>query len=253
MGKHKKLILDLVFGAVIPLLLLTKYTTEHLGARPAYVLAGLIPAIYIVWDVCFYTKRFNAITTLVAINAVTQGGLAFLKVDGWKYAAQDAVGTTIMFLVFAGTLVIGRPVLNYFLIQVLEPENPEEERLGWTMLRQPEIHRTLVLGTGVLLLEHAMRGGLAFYLNLTRVTAKFGTPEFNAQKLSVESMTRFVFMGSAIGSMFVAYMLVSNSIDKWIGDAGNDGGTIFEQIAKRLGLAAPKAPVKEPEPVGSAA
>jgi hypothetical protein len=232
---HKKIILDLVFGAVIPLLIL-KYGTLHLHlpARPAYILAGLIPAAYVVWDVLFYTKRFNAITTLVAITAVTQGGLAFLKVDGWRYALQDSMSAVVMILVFAGTLVAGKPILNYFIVQILEPQTPEEVQLAWTLLRQKPVHRMLVYGTLVLIADHLLRGSLNYYLAVTRVTATFGTDEFNQQKAHVESLTRFLFPAMAIGSMVAAYALVSRAIDHWLGDSADDGGTLFEQITRRL-------------------
>ena len=42
MGRYK-IFLDLLIGAVIPLLILN-YGTAKIGARPAFILAGIIPA-----------------------------------------------------------------------------------------------------------------------------------------------------------------------------------------------------------------
>src|SRR5882757_5256400 len=113
-------------GAGIPWAVL-KWGTDVIGARPAFIVAGVIPAIYVLVDVLFYSKRFNAITTIVAITATTQGGLAFLKVDGWMYALQDTAGTIVTFLLFLGSLIAGRPMVDYFAAQVLDPADKKEE------------------------------------------------------------------------------------------------------------------------------
>lgn len=222
-------------GAVIPLLILN-YGTTPLGPRPAFILAGLIPAAYILFDVLFLTKRFNAITTIIGVTAITQGGLAFLTVSGWRYALQDTAGTIVTFVLFAATLFVGKPMVQYFVLQVLEPENPDEEALAERMLKDPYLHRIMILGTLLILAENFLRGIANFLLAWKMVTAPFGTPDFNNQKASLESVTRWLFMFSNMGAMVVAIIFVHNAIEKWIGDAGNDGGTLFNQIRKRLGL-----------------
>jgi hypothetical protein len=222
-------------GAVIPLLILN-YGTTRIGARPSFVLAGLIPAAYILFDVLFLTKRFNAITTIIGVTAITQGGLAFLTVSGWKYALQDTAGTIVTFLLFGVTLFVGKPMVQYFVLQVLEPQSPDEEALASRMLSDRGLHRIMIVGTLIILAENFLRGIANFLLAWKMVTAPFGTPEFNAQKASLESITRWLFMISNMGAMVGAIMLVHSAIEKWIGDAANDGGTLFNQIRKRLGL-----------------
>lgn len=233
----KKLALDLTFGAVIPITILS-FGTDYIGARPTFILAGLIPAAYVFWDILFFSKRFNFITSVIAATAIAQGSAALLTVDGWKYALADTSGTIVTFLIFGVSLLLGRPIVNYFVVQVYQPENLEEEHLIWQMLRSPEVHRTMVLATTIILAENLLRGVGNYYLNFWRVTAEFGTEEFNLQKRNVDSMTRFIMPVTAMGALFWAFYLVNARVDRWLDVVASDGGTLFEQIRRRLGLPA---------------
>lgn len=229
----KKLALDLTFGAVIPITILS-FGTDYIGARPTFVLAGLIPAAYVFWDILFYSKRFNFITSVVAATAVAQGSAALLTVDGWKYALADTSGTIVTFLIFGVSLLLGRPIVNYFVVQVYQPETPEQEDLLWKMLRSKEVHRMMVLATLIILAENLLRGIGNYSLNLWRVTAEFGTEEFNLQKRNVDSMTRFIMPVTAMGALFWAFYLVNARVDWWLEPVSGEGGTLYDQIRRRL-------------------
>lgn len=233
----KKLVLDLTFGAAIPLTILS-FGTDYIGARPTFVLAGLIPAAYVFWDILFYSKRFNFITSVVAATAVAQGSAALLTVDGWKYALADTSGTIVTFVIFGISLLLGRPIVNYFVVQVYQPETPEQEDLLWRMLRSREVHRMMVIATTVILAENLLRGVGNYTLNVWRVTAEFGTEEFNLQKRNVDSMTRFIMPVTAMGALFWAFYLVNARVDWWLEPVAAEGGSLYEQIRRRLALSA---------------
>ena len=80
-----KLALDIVMGAVVPILILNNLT-KPLGAPVAYVLAALVPVTYVLVDTFFISRRFNVITSYVALSAIMNGILAFWFVDGALYA-----------------------------------------------------------------------------------------------------------------------------------------------------------------------
>jgi hypothetical protein len=252
LSSQKKLILDLTFGAVIPLAILS-WGTDHLGARLTFILAGLIPALYVLWDVLFFTKKFNVITTVIGVTAVTQGGLSFLTVSGWKYALADSAGSIVTFLLFGGLLLANKPIVNYFIVQVLVTgDEPDEPDLVQRMLAQPVIHRTMMVATLIILAENVLRGTGNFFLNWYKVTSLFGTEEFNVQKRNVDAMTRFIAPAMSFGALLAAFYVANNSIEKWIGEAGDDGGTLAAQIRKKLGLPAPPkvaAKLDKSEPV----
>lgn len=234
---NKKIILDVVMGAIIPLSILDK-GEAWLGMSPraVFITAGLIPAVYVLWDVLFYSKRFNAITSVIAITAMTQGGLAFLQVDGWKYALADSAGTVLTFFLFAALLITGRPILQYFLYQSMDTRSPEEEYLAWRAIRSPAVYRAMVVGMLILLAENLLRASANFALSYHFVTATFGTPEFNAEKKSLESFTRFLFIATSMGGMIGAFILPHLAMEKWLDPVAEEGGTLFEQIKKRLAL-----------------
>lgn len=248
----KKIIVDLLFGAAIPLAILSWGSDLGLSPRMTFVLAGLIPAAYVLGDVFFYSKKFNFITTVIAVTAVAQGVTSFLQVSGWKYALADTSGTIITLLIFGISLLMGRPIVNYFVVQVFQPENPDEEALLQRMLGEREVHKWMVIATLVILAESFVRGVGNFLLNTYRVTAEFNTPEFITQKRNVDALTRFIAPAMSFGALFIAFYLVNNAIEKWIGTAGDEGGSFFNQIRKRLGIptvadapsAAPTAPAK---------
>lgn len=233
---HKKLFLDLVMGAAIPMAIL-HWGTDYIGARPSFIAAGVIPAVYVLLDVLFFSKRFNAITTIVAITATTQGGLAFLKVDGWKYALQDTAGTIVTFLLFAITLALGKPMVDYFAAQVLAPADEAEEKLIWQMLLRPgPIRRAVVIGTLIIMAEQLARGTGNYFLNLYRVTAEFGTSEFNNQKAAVTGIATIPFTITNFGALIIAVGLVIRTVDRWLDDAAETGGTLGEQITRKLSV-----------------
>lgn len=247
---NKKLILDIVMGAAIPLAILkwgggalqAQGWSEMAGQRAAFITAGLIPALYVLWDVFFYTKRFNAITTVVAITAVTQGGTSLFKVQGVVHALQDTSGTIVNFLLFAGSLMIGRPIVQYFAVQVLEPKPGKEESLVWKMILSPgPVRKSVYLGTLLVLTEQVVRGVANFLVNWYRVTADFGTSDFTSQKASVGAMLMFPFMITSMGALILAVGMVLRAVDNWLYDVSENGGTLGEQIERKL--APPPAPV----------
>ena len=74
------------------------------------------------------------------------------------------------FLILGGSLLLRRPALGAF------AERP--------------VVRELVRGTAMLAFVHAAAGAANFLLNLSIVTASFGTDEFNAQVAKVNAITR---------------------------------------------------------------
>ena len=67
--KSIKPIIDIVIGAVIPILILNNLT-KTLGAEMTYVLAALVPVSYTLIDTFFISRRFNVITSYVALAAI---------------------------------------------------------------------------------------------------------------------------------------------------------------------------------------
>ena len=189
MSRSTKLALDVLLGAVVPILVLS-YLSEPLGAVPAYLISALIPVGWVVVDLFFVTKRLNFITAFLGLNALVRGLLAFWFVDGALFALKDSAGSAVTVLILAGSLLLGRPALRAFAKQGLDPRTPEQESALRGLFAERPVVRALVRGTAMLALVHAAAGVANFLLNLSIVTASFGTDGFNAQVAKVNAITR---------------------------------------------------------------
>ena len=202
-----KLILDIVMGAVIPILILNNLT-KPLGAPTAYVIAALVPVGYVLIDTLFISRRFNAITTYIALTAIMQGALAFWFVDGWQYALKDTAGLIVAVLVFIVSILIAKPMMRFFAAQLFNPDTPEKHRSLDLLFKQPAVHRGLVISTAFIAGVNAIMALVNFALNVNTVTAPFGAELFNQQVAQVNAITRIAFtLGSFVGFGFAFWLM----------------------------------------------
>jgi len=220
--RSTKLTLDIVLGAVVPILVLT-HLTDPLGTVPAYLLAALIPVGWVFVDLFFISRRFNFITGFLGLNAVVRGVLAFWFVDGVLYALKDTAGTAVVVLVFGGSLLVGRPVVRAFLEQGLDPRTPEQESALDRLFGERPVRRALFWGTALLALVSAVVGVANFLLNLWIVTAPFGTEAFNAQVAQVNAITRVALTIPEVLGWGAAFLLVYRAFQAQLPDVPGEG------------------------------
>ncbi len=189
MGRSTKLTLDILLGAVAPILVLT-YLTGPLGAIPAYVVSALVPVVWVFVDLLFVTRRFNFITGFLGLNAIMRGLLAFWFVDGYLYAIKDTAGSVLAVMLFGGSLLIGSPLVRAFVEQSLDPRSSGQESALRKLFGERPVARALFWSTALLVAANAATGVVNFVLNVSIVTASFGTEAFNAQVARVNAITR---------------------------------------------------------------
>ncbi len=211
MKQSTKLILDIVMGAVIPILILN-YLTEPLGAPVAYVLSALVPVGWVFADLFFITRRFNFITSYIGLSAIVRGLLAFWFVDGWQFALKDTASYILSTLVFGGSLLIARPIMRAFLIQALNPDTPEKERALHELLTEAGVYRALVQGSLIVIVVNVLAGVVNFWLNLAIVVAPFGTQDFNLQVAQVNAITRIFLTIPDLVSFGAAFWLIYRAL-----------------------------------------
>ncbi len=190
MSRSIKLGLDFLFGLIIPIIILSRFSDE-LGNITAYVVSALIPVAWVTVDLFFITKRFNFITSFLGLNAVVRGILAFWFVDGVAYAFKDSAPSLLWVVVFGVSLVFGRPLISAFLEQTFDPRTPEQERSIRNLFDEGPVRRALWLGTLAMVLLSVVTGVANFFLNLWIVTAEFGTETFNVQVAEANAIARF--------------------------------------------------------------
>ncbi len=206
--KRYKIFLDLIMGALIPVLVL-KYGTKPLGEIPAYVIAGLIPAVYVLGDLLFYSRKVNVVTTYIALGAISSAALVFWYVDGWKYAIKDSFGSLLGVTMFGGSLLFRKPLFQFFLLQVAEFEPPEVLVKLRRLFDEPSVYSALAMATVVQMSECLLAGTINFILNLNRVTSQFPSEAFNNEKAGVDAITRILFPILSLGGFVVGYLLVT--------------------------------------------
>lgn len=189
MNSTVKLVLDILMGAVVPIVILNTLN-EQIGTVTTYVVAALVPVVWVFVDLLFITKRFNFITSYVGAFSVVRGILAFWFVDGIQFALKDTLGSIFTVAVFWISIVIGKPIVKYFLLQGMGPETSQQEKSLKALLAESKVYRSLVNGTKIVLLVNLATGVANFLLNFHIVVADFGTTAFNQQVAQVNAITR---------------------------------------------------------------
>jgi hypothetical protein len=189
MNRWVKLTLDILMGAVIPIAVLS-YLSGPLGEVPAYLLSALIPVAWVAIDLLFITRRFNVITSYIGLTAIVRGLLAFWFVDGVLFAFKDSIGYVVGLVVFAGSLLIGRPLAGEFVAQALNPDTPQRNQQLAQLYSEMHVRKALVEGTLIMLVVNVVLGLINFWLNWQIVVAPFGSEEFNVQVAQVNAITR---------------------------------------------------------------
>ena len=211
MSKSLKLTLDILIGAALPVVLL-KYGTAPLGVLPAYLLAGLVPVAWVLFDLVALTRRFNFISAYGGWSAVMRGALAFWFVDGALFAFKDSASYLFAVIVFGGSLLLTAPVTRAIALQGLAPDTPE--RRAWTdrLLAEPRVKAALWRSAAIIGGTNLMFGLANFAINWAYVTQPFGTAAFNDQVANVNAITRLLLVLPDMIALFWAFRLMYKAI-----------------------------------------
>ena len=234
MSRSLKLGLDFLFGLIVPIIILSRFSDE-LGNVTAYVVSALVPVTWVAVDLLFITKRFNFITSFLGLNAVVRGILAFWFVDGVAYAFKDSVPSLLWVVVFGASLVFGRPLISAFLEQSFDPRTPDQESSLRNLFDERPVRRALWLGTLAMVLISIITGVANFFLNLAIVTAGFGTGAFNAQVAESNAIARFaISIPETLVLMVVVGLALRTVYARLPGDPGDkDFWELMEQRQAR--------------------
>ncbi|MGD1930235.1 MAG: VC0807 family protein [Leptolyngbyaceae cyanobacterium] len=211
MNRKVKLALDIFMGAVIPILILNNLN-EQLGTVNTYVFAALVPVAWILLDTCFVTRRFNFITSYVGMFAILRGLLAFWFVDGVQFALKDSIGSMFAVVVFGVSIMLGKPIMYYFLMQGMGPDSLAQEKALKALLAESKVYGALVKSTKVLLMISLFASMINFVLNLHIVVADFGTTAFNQQVAQVNAMTQIMFTLLEFMGIGIAIVLIRRAM-----------------------------------------
>ncbi len=257
-----KIVWDLVFTLLIPISILAPSLSlgsihllgselkdgktvgfgvaDLIGIVPAYVVAALIPVIYILIDT-LRTRAFNPITTVAASSALIGGGLAFLQIDGWAFALKDSYRPIVFALIMGGSLILGKPFFAIFLRFAMQDVTTERKPLLEKLLSAPSVKTGLTLGTAVIAIESLVMAGINFWVNFQTVTAKFGTKDFNGLVAKANGIMYLPSTLASFAAFGLAYYLVQRGLTK-------DFGAKAQLFDETLWDALEQKPVEETQP-----
>ena len=213
MKKSIKLTLDILLGAVAPVVIL-KYGTAPLGTLPAYLLAALVPVAWVLLDLLLITRHFNFISSYSGFSAIMRGALAFWYVSGWLFALKDSASYAVAVLVFGGSAFFTKPVTRSIAFQGLGPDTPARERALDRMLDQPSVQVTLRNAALIIGGTNGLCGIANYLLNIRMVTAPFNTPLFNDQVANVNAITRVALALPDMLALFWAFSMMYKAMYK---------------------------------------
>jgi len=228
-----KTVWDLVFTLLIPILILspnilgsgisvadTVFGGGTAGNIRSYLLAALIPVAYVLWDL-LVNRNVSPVALIGGVGAIFSGALAFWYVDGFWYAIKDSARsylTGILFLISAATSV---PLFRVFLDATSIGESPEHRAATAQAMRDPAVHKGLVLGTVVFAVFDLIGGVINSIVNYGRVVAKFGSDAFNAQVAEVNALMRVPSLALSLVGVFAAVWLVQRAVKARYGAEAN--------------------------------
>ena len=223
-----KIVWDLVFTLAIPIALLSPDLlgkdasgegigfSDVLGNVQTYVIAALIPAIYILIDT-LRTRQFNPVTTVAASSALLGGGLAFLQVSGAAFALKDSYRPIVFALVMGGSLLLGKPFFQVFLRQAIADITDDKKPLLEKLFSAPNVRLGLRNATLLIAVESVVTAVANFLGNYNVVTLTFGSKTFNAQVLQANAAMYIPSLALSFLGFGAAYWLVQRGVTKDFG------------------------------------
>jgi hypothetical protein len=248
MNKSVKLALDIIIGAVLPVLIL-KYGTAPLGTLPAYLVAALVPVAWVLFDLFVLTRRFNFISSYGGAGAILRGALAFWFVDGALFAFKDSASYLLAVFVFGLSALAAKPVTWHIAFQGLSPDTPHRVSMMERLLALPKVIAALKKGALIIGASNLFCGIANYALNLRMVTAPFDTPAFNDQVANVNAITRIALVLPDMLALFWAFNIMYTAVYAELppSESGEkDGGDFWDLVTRRedalaMGKAAERA------------
>ena len=128
-----RLALDVLFTFVLPYALLNPAPfglpdlSLSLGNYGVYVLAGVLPTLYIVLDT-LHRKVLNPFSLFLLAGALSGAAVSFLRLDGVAFALKDALHSGLLVLVCGVSLLLGRPLFEFLFYGLVSPETPQRKQ-----------------------------------------------------------------------------------------------------------------------------
>jgi hypothetical protein len=168
--KRENLLLSMAFNIVIPLLVLTKLSSEdRLGPVMALIVGLAFPLCYGIWDL-LKRKQVNFVSILGLISVGLSGTFGLMELDPLWLAVKEASIPLVIGLMVLFTFKTKRPLIKTFLYnpQILNTELIDQ-KLDESNTRK-EFNKVFAFCNWLLVLSFVLSGILNFILARVIVT-----------------------------------------------------------------------------------
>ncbi len=188
---------DILFTFVLPYALLSPHSL-HLPALPvssywAYVLAGLLPSLYLLLDT-LRRGSVNPFGVFLLVGSLSNALVSFWRLDGVYFALKDASHSLLLIVVCCVSIALRRPLFEFLFYGLLAPETPQRQWQLTRALRRADIRPVLGWATACVALKAAVLAVISYAVARLVVMAPFGAPQFNAQVARAHAITFPVYL-----------------------------------------------------------
>lgn len=218
-----KTVWDLIFTLIIPILILNpNLLGDGIGIASllgegktgnirAYLLASLIPVVYVLWDIVV-KRNVSPVALFGGAGALISGALTFWYVDGFWYAIKDSARSYLAAALFFVSAFTAMPLIRVFLDAASVGENPTERLATQQALSDPQVRRGLVAGSLAFAGIDLLGGIVNSVANYRHVLAKFGSDDFNKQVAEVNAIMRVPSLLISLAGVGLAMWLVQRAV-----------------------------------------
>lgn len=217
--KSSGFLVNLLFNIVIPTLILSKLSEEHLlGPVWALVVALAFPLGFGVWELQ-QSKKVNFLSVLGVLSVLLTGGISLLQLEPAYIAIKEAAVPGIIALLVLISQRTQYPLVKKILLNdelmdlakleaSLKANNAEQ-------LFAAKLQNCAYLVAGAFTLSSVLNYGLAKYL----LVSAPGTPAFNEELAQMTAMSYPVIALPVTVVLMVAIFYLFNQIGKVTGES----------------------------------
>lgn len=225
-AKRENLWLNLACNAILPGILLTKLSKDHvLGPVWGLVVSLMLPLGYGVYDLVS-RRKWNVLSILGFVSILTTGVLGLMKTSPFWFAVKEAAFPIIIGLAIPLSLKTRQPLVRTMLYndQVINTEKVHQALESRGNVQAFE--KLLVQASWMLSLAFTISAVLNFVLARWIITEPSGSPEFNAQLGKMNWISWPVIVLPMMAMLMFALLRLLKGVEALSGLKGED---VFHQ------------------------
>jgi len=209
-NKPHRTILNLVINVIIPVIILTKFSTNNfLGPTTGVLVAVSFPAFYGLFDL-IKNKKWNFISILGVISVLLTGGLALLKLNAIWFAVKESA---IPFMLAIAIIVSTKTKYSFLQTIILNPKLFDMDLINQSIEKnnsQIYSKKLFYKATWLIALSFFLSATLNFFLAILILQSPVDTPEFNSELGKMTALSFPVIMIPVTSSLlFTIWYLLS--------------------------------------------